>query len=167
MSISRLNNLRKLEEALYNVDKDFIIKNFGDEATINTLVYDSVYCRTFELGTFYEFAEYENIDTQNIDFIVDINMVNGENKLHTLYSTRITSYPGAAVICFTNIKRLSEPGLVIFLDICSDLAKSLYFTQALYSKPLGTSEAKVLQDNNWIELFKLVKQGCTFLTKTL
>ncbi len=81
------------------------LKYFIDYSDIVIVVADSIDYRVFELETLYEFDEHQNIDCNNVDFLINVNIKRNEEVEVIPLTFRLKSLflPRSGYISFTNV----------------------------------------------------------------
>ena len=171
MSQQKLSDFDNLEKELTESVRRFGNENFDQNWTIRCIVQDSIYCRTFELRTFYEFNDYQNIDLYNIDYQLEFQMMREDQQLHQFASVRITTYPGVdEVICMLNPKYVHTDCFLVMTKIAEQFAKSIGVKQVIISTRLSNTDIDALQKVKWKLLLDVTRKDghlITFLTKSI
>lgn len=167
--MQKLKQFDKLFQDLVEDSKRFIRDNLGD-FPVQCTVHDSVYCRSFELKTFYEFNDYEFIDLGNLDFMVEFDAVDNGRFVHRIGGFRLTSYPGVSnVFCVMSIAYHKKEALLPVINIAEFLSQTLYAKQTILHSTFSTTAEKQLVNAGWDRLFATERSsGGTniFLTKS-
>lgn len=148
MNDKQIKNIELLKEAArQKFNGGRFSEHFGNDATLVAQVRDPVYCRTFELETFYEFDEAKNIDSENVDMTLQLLVLNRHKEvIYTLLAIRVASHPAVnSIFDVINpfiVKDITEEALVVL----NDLLQSLSATQVIV--------AGLLAAHNNLENFK-------------
>lgn len=171
MSQQKLSDFDNLEKELTESIQRFGNENFDRGWTIQCIVQDPIYCRTFELRTFYEFNEYQNVDLYNVDYQLEFQIMREDQQLHQFAGTRITTYPGIdEVVCMLNTKYVHTDCLAIITKIVEQFARSIGVRQIIISTRLSNQDIEVLQKMKWKLLLDITRKDgrlTTFLTKSI